>query len=250
MGPDDVITLSRLNKGWDQVDQGAALLGGTGVTRPSQIAKPLETLLPDALQPLQGKWQDAANVLGTHINDVNSQVGVIRANWETPDTFQPYMSEMATVLGKQQKAMQDMDGVITQLAATFKQYKQDGDDANELLHEMWWNALAWAAAAILMVIAAAILAAGFGLVTSFSWAAFMIELILAGLVGALAGGLGSWMPKQYTYQKRLRTETDGLKGELGTLQAEADSRHVRDITPPSAPAIDWQGYKSIHDPHV
>lgn len=76
----------------------------------------------------------------------------------------------------------------------------------------------------------------------------VIETIVAAVAGAIAGFLGSWMPYQYNTQKLLRNELDGLKGELSTFQAEADSQHVKDITPPAAPAITWRGYRSIHDP--
>ena len=158
------------------------------------------------------------------------------------------MNNMTAVLGKQQKAMQDMDGAVTQLAATLKQYKQDAADSNETLHEAFWNALIWGCAALVVAIAAECAAAAFTAgATAWSTAA-VIETIVAAVAGAIAGFLGSWMPYQYNAQKLLRNELDGLKGELSTFQAEADSRHVKDITPPAAPAITWRGYRSIHDP--
>lgn len=160
MNLNDVFRLSRL-RGWDMVDQAAVVVAGGAKGTPSKIARPLQSLLPDALQPLQGKWKEAADRVDDHIGALNGQVTVIRANWDTPDSFLPYMNNMTAVLGKQQKAMQDMDGAVTQLAATLKQYKQDAADANETLHEAFWNALIWGSAALVVAIAAEYAAATF-----------------------------------------------------------------------------------------
>jgi hypothetical protein len=159
------------------------------------------------------------------------------------------MNDMTAVLGEQQKAMEGMDDTVARLAATLKQYKQDAADADEMLHEACWNALIWGCAALVVAIAAEYAAAAFTAgATAWSTAA-VIETIVAAVAGAIAGFLGSWMPYQHNAQKLLRNELDGLNGELSALQAQADGRHVKDITPPEAPAITWRGYRSIHDPN-
>lgn len=236
----DLYELSQLN-GFPLLDRSAVLAGGGTRAVPSETAKPLITLDPTKLAPLQGQWKDAAGHIKDHTDALNIQISAVLANWSVPDSFQPYMTNMVEVLGKQQKAMNDLDSTIDSLASTMQQFKSDTITVNETHAEWFHNIIVWG---ILTAAAVALVAMFVPGAQAWYWVA--LEAVIAGVLGALAGGLGTVDAYNYAQRDRLDHETDGLKSALASFQTEADSQHVAAVTPPAEIAINWQGYKSIH----
>ncbi|WP_345438944.1 hypothetical protein [Actinoallomurus vinaceus] len=163
------------------------------------------------------------------MNELQQSVATILSNWNAPDSFDQYSSEMHQALDHQRTAMNDLNGVIDNLKTALSTAKQDTFDRFEIV-----------AAALIGIILAALASVTIAIVTGGT--------ILAGCVAAAIALLMALIAFIAAREKSLHNETKTLHSQINQVNNLLKGQNLREVTPPPPPSINWDGYHSIHEP--